>query len=959
MKRWKGKRTKAYQRALERGKRPPKWIKPFDWIEAILLVEEEYPSRQQAEAAERRYVRQMFPKSKYGLSTPGRRKFGPHKGTRRYIVNPQAPGKRKGKVYIQRPPSKQYIHKAHKAITGDVNEALGWRPGHPRVHDHLALFSGYYRTRDTLTWRLKSSEQRRLEQLEDERRRKPKYQHKVVVEAVRLPTWRSKWPGARQLKLFTPKISRNGQADAVLSGFRWSEKTNVSDAYSIKKPNALRLPKKLADSPKQSAQTIAAENIRNEEDNYGTVSSPALVTAVYRNVETYYIGRWGALRQGRTHPSPPNEGKYEGLNEILAEIDGEEVNYGDRRIREDTKFKWEWDERWANKALDAVADDLPALPWSEAYRYVGQMLEREKLMGEERFAIALQLSSLLKRLRQRGTLEWTEVDTLPDEKVPKADVITQKKAAELCSVSLRTIKSLENIYEKPEPPTKRTLQKIYGGLHSVVKEGVDRWQDTGLSSESYSKARPLTSEFVSNMTPQQYAATLSEIPTAGLEPLSKEMEWIIAVRVGQEIITLNLDTLYRERINTARRENEVKRDGILMGLARKRYGSWEDLAQAAFLGLWEDAGHKYPYSTDGRRKDAPVEYSLFIRDPKNPEELRSVFPGDTDPAFEAWAWKRGDSPSRSERRRDTTHRRREKAAGEEWKLALLQANKEITGAKADHNAAYLGGKKPIWNARHAVLLDIAKSHARVIPLALKWAATAKVLRVLLAILRQADPRRRLLTRVSDWPRVEDATPERCARIGETRQLHPIRRRLRCAHNLRIHRDRPPGWRSIEYIRRWYGSDPRPDDFQSLGLYPAFTNSFDGEVIWDVSKPIPTWKRFKKAIPVPMRARLDNVVYSEQEPIDMETEVWPGDALKDLEKLYKYKKLADERSGPRRAAELDTIKGVDEVTLGEATEDRWNPQRKGIDAAWDPEDDHGDLQREAPNAGPADELRKGS
>jgi hypothetical protein len=66
------------------------------------------------------------------------------------------------------------------------------------------------------------------------------------------------------------------------------------------------------------------------------------------------------------------------------------------------------------------------------------MSEREKLTEEARFATALQLSNLLKRLRQRGTLEWTEVNKLPDEKVPKADVITQKKAAELCDVSVRT-----------------------------------------------------------------------------------------------------------------------------------------------------------------------------------------------------------------------------------------------------------------------------------------------------------------------------------------------------------------------------------------------------------------------------------------------------------------------------------------------------------------------------------------
>jgi len=214
------------------------------------------------------------------------------------------------------------------------------------------------------------------------------------------------------------------------------------------------------------------------------------------------------------------------------------------------------------------------------------------------------------------------------------------------------------------------------------------------------------------------------------------------------------DTLYRERYNFASKEVDVKRDGILMGLARKRYGSWNDLSQAAFLGLWEDAGHKHPYSTDSRRKDAPLEYSLFIRDPKNPKELTPLLPGEADPAFEAWAWKRGDSPASSERRRNTTYRQREKDGGEEWKLVLVHAHRENSlSAKADHNAAYLGGKKPIWNARHVILLDIAKSHVRGIPLALKWVAVAKVLRVLHVILQHADPRRKFVTRVKDWPLV--------------------------------------------------------------------------------------------------------------------------------------------------------------------------------------------------------------
>src|SRR5215207_6785807 len=614
MKLWKGKHTKAYQRALERGKRPPKWIKPFDWIEAILLVEDEYPNRQQAEDAEKRYVRQMFPKSKYGLSTPRRRKLGPHKGTRRYIVNPQAPGKRKGKAYIQRPPSKQYIHKAHTAIIGDVNEALGWRHGHPRVNDQLALFSGYYRTRDTLTWMFKSPEQRRLEQLEDERKQKPKHQRKTVVMALwphrwkkghrfercvycsgKRP-WRWKWPGAAQLRLFDdepfrsrscsgifgrPSPSRKGEGasrPAKVGGFRWGRLMGQRDSYSLKAPDVVHLPNKLVDPRVRTKAIAAAEAIRSVKDGRKEAPAPMLVSSVLGNEATYYIGSWAALKRDETRQVGPSESKYEGLNEILAEVDGERLEHDIvtdprllRQLEEDPAFNTSWEEHWANKAVDAVADDPPALPWSEAYRYVGQMLEREKLTKEERSAIALQLSNLVKRLRQRGTLEWIDVDKLPDEKVPKADLITQKKASELCGVSLRTIKSLENIYEKPEPPTKRTLQNIYGALRSIAREGVDRWQDTGLPTDPYSEDRPQTNTFVSDMTPQQYAATLSEIPiTDGLKPLSKEMEWIIAVRVGQEIITLNLDTLYRERINTAPKESEIKRDGILMGLARKR-----------------------------------------------------------------------------------------------------------------------------------------------------------------------------------------------------------------------------------------------------------------------------------------------------------------------------------------------------------------------------------------------------
>jgi hypothetical protein len=541
------------------------------------------------------------------------------------------------------------------------------------------------------------------------------------------------------------------------------------------------------------------------------------------------------------------------------------------------------------------------------------MLEREKLSREDQLAVGLQLSKLLKRLRQRGSLNWTATDGLPNDEVPKRGVVDQNRAAELCGVSPRTIKSVEDIYGDPKPYTPRTLRKIYDGLRRIAEDGVEPWQDTGLPPALAPKDPPVIGKTVTHMTPQQYVATLPEISADGLKPMNKEMEWIIAVRVGQEIITLNLNTLYRERINRAPKESEVERDGILMGLARKRYGSWEDLAQAAFLGLWKDAGHKHPDETDKRRKDNPVEYSLFIRDPKNPEELRPVFPGDTDSAFEAWAWKRGDSPSRSERRRDATYRQREKSVGEEWKLALLQANRQITRTKADHNAAYLGGKKPIWNARHVVLLDITKSHARGIPLAFKWAAVAKVLRVLHVILQHADPRKKYVTRVKDWPLVGYASAERLARMGETRGLYPIRRRHLPANR---------------------GDDPpqKPDDFLSLGPYPFGKRTLLDNVVY----PVAGFFFYQGKL----------ITHGVQKPIDVENEVWPGDPLKDLEKLYKMKRLKEERGGPKRVAELDPIPGVEPVSLGEVAEDVWDPQGMGVGIdTYDPEDDRGDLSRE--------------
>jgi hypothetical protein len=79
-----------------------------------------------------------------------------------------------------------------------------------------------------------------------------------------------------------------------------------------------------------------------------------------------------------------------------------------------------------------------------------------------------------------------------------------------------------------------------------------------------------------------------------------------------------------------------------------------------------------------------------------------------------------------------------------------------------------------------------------------------------------------------------APAERLERMGETRKPVPVRRRLTTVHNPRIHRDRPPGWRSEGYIRAWYQSEgspelwKAPDSWAALGGYPTFATTFDGE-----------------------------------------------------------------------------------------------------------------------------------
>jgi hypothetical protein len=273
----------------------------------------------------------------------------------------------------------------------------------------------------------KSPEQRRREQLEDARKEKPKHQRKTVVMALRphrwkkghlfercvfcseKRPWRSKWPGAAQLRLFddepyrsqicphiirSPLPSRKGvnsRTPGKVGGFRWGGLTGLRDSCSLKAPDAVHLPNKLIDPRVRTEAIATAETIRSVRDERRNVSAPTLVSSVFRNVTTYYIGRWGALKRDEAQQVGPSEGKYEGLNELLAEVDGEGLEHDIvtdprllRRLEEDPAFKTSWEEHWANKAVDAVADDPPALPWTEAYRYVGQMFgAREAHKGRE------------------------------------------------------------------------------------------------------------------------------------------------------------------------------------------------------------------------------------------------------------------------------------------------------------------------------------------------------------------------------------------------------------------------------------------------------------------------------------------------------------------------------------------------------------------------------------------------
>lgn len=110
-------------------------------------------------------------------------------------------------------------------------------------------------------------------------------------------------------------------------------------------------------------------------------------------------------------------------------------------------------------------------------------------------------------------------------------------------------------------------------------------------------------------------------------------------------------------------------------------------------------------------------------------------------------------------------------------------------------------------------------------------------------------------------------------MGETRRLYPIRRRHLPAHR----GDSPP---------------QKPDDFLSLGPYP-----FDRRTLLDnVGYPVAGFFFDHGKL----------TSHGVQKPIDVENEAWPGDSLKDLEKLYKAKRLKGKSWGDLRVSPSLTI-----------------------------------------------------
>jgi hypothetical protein len=454
------------------------------------------------------------------------------------------------------------------------------------------------------------------------------------------------------------------------------------------------------------------------------------------------LGHWGTLPQPRGRTAflagltKPQMARFEGLDEILAEVDGSPVPECDREYLTD-ELREMLEEIIAERVTAAAPDAGAALPREEALNYTRRMLERSsELTREERFAVGLQLSNVLRGARRRARLGQIE-------------------AAEICGISERSLRSIEDVHEDRHVLSKTTLRKIYAGL--------------------------------------------SHFPEVSPDKPARDLKWEWNVDRGREIVEHYLTALYQEWFNFAYRDVKVRRKGYLWDVARYKRGNWEDQAQEGFLRIWADAGFKHPGDEDKRKKHDPVDflegYEREWDDPPrpwpNPEE---------DPRFEAWARRRANVGVSTERREEYKRGDWETLLGEEGLLDALREN--VRPGEPDHETPF----------RKGGLVEEAENH------------------------------------YSRPVVVCYASPERQARIGETSELYPIRRRLLPAPLPPTKRPEPPDWVEEkrdwrgnekdwtsadlkEYERRYYSHDwQRPDDWETLGSYPVSKPLLDN-VIW--------------------------------------------------------------------------------------------------------------------------------
>jgi hypothetical protein len=330
------------------------------------------------------------------------------------------------------------------------------------------------------------------------------------------------------------------------------------------------------------------------------------------------LGRWGTLPQPRGRQgllvglTEPQRARLVGLDDILAGVDGSPVPECDRERLTDKQCEV-LDGFIAERVAAADTDAGAALPWGEALNYARRMLERpQKLTREERFAVGLQLSNVLRGARRRAGFDQTG-------------------AAEVCGISERSLRSLEDAHVNRYVPSETTLRKVYAGLSRFLAESPNKpARDHG-------------------------------------------WEWYANVIFGREIVEHYLIALYREWFNFAYRDVKVRREGYLWDVARYKTGDWEDQAQEGFLRIWADAGYKRPGDKDKRKKHDPVEFlegyeREWDEPPRpwpNPEE---------DPLFEAWARRRANVGVSTERRDEYKRGEWEMLVGEQGLQDALREN---------------------------------------------------------------------------------------------------------------------------------------------------------------------------------------------------------------------------------------------------------------------------------------------